>query len=598
MSGTTTTPAKSDAVLFSVMASRLDGICREMTHTLLRTARSTVLALAHDFSCAIVSADNQWLAAADGLPILTGGSAQAAEKMTEWQPDLKPGDAFLHNDVYNANTHAGDFTVLVPVFHQGRHVFTTVVRGHQADIGNALPTTYMAAAKDLYAEGALVFPCVKIQSGYKDVQDIVRMAFARIRSPEVWYGDYLAMLGSARVGERALVSLCEKYGEDTVAEFIDWWLDYGETRMEQAIRELKSGTWTGETVHDPVAGVEEIPLKVTIDVDADAGRLSVDLRDNPDCLPFGLNQTETTATSAALIGLFNCVDPSVPKNSGSMRRVDVRLRENCVAGIPRFPACCSVATTNIADRIVNMVQTAVASMGDGYGIAEGAVSLGPDRPNISGRDPRANGRNYAVQLFIGTQGGPASSTEDGWLAYVLPVAAGVLHKNSVEATEQKVPLLISENKVREDCEGPGTFCGAPGNRLVYGPLGAPMEVYYVLDGVANPPRGVRGGHDGVGPSVHRIGAAGELTDETHRPGYLPLEAGEALVASSCGGAGYGDPRRRDPARVLHDVRERYVSIERAASVYAVAISGDPMIAATLTVDEAETARLRAGAAAG
>jgi N-methylhydantoinase B len=563
----------SDSVLFSVMASRMDGICREMANTLLRTARSSVLALAHDFSCSIVSADNELLAAADGLPVHVIGAAMATETLTRRHPDLQQGDAFLHNDVYSGNTHGGDFTILTPVFFGGRHIFTTVVRGHQADIGNALPTTYMAAAKDVYEEGGLVFPCVKVQSAYEDVSDVIAICFSRIRSPDIWYGDYLAMVGAARVGERALEALCDKYGVEAVGEFVEWWLDYGERRMTRAIKELRSGTWEGKSTHDAVAGVPDIPLQVKVDVDAEEGRIRIDLRDNPDCIPAGLNQTETTATSNAMIGLFNCLDPNVPKNSGSFRRVEVLLRENCVAGIPRFPACCSVATTNIADRIVNMMQLAIAQMGPGYGLAEGALGLGPDRPNVSGKDARAGDRDYAVQLFIGTQGGPGTPVVDGWLAYVLPVAAGVLHKNSVEATEHKVPLVITENRIRSDCEGPGRYRGAPGNAIVYGPLHSHMDVYYVLDGVRNPPQGVLGGHNGVGPEVHRVTAQGERVDETAQPGYLPLEQGELLVALSCGGAGYGDPLERDLGLVLDDVRERYVSVERAADVYGVVIEG-------------------------
>jgi N-methylhydantoinase B len=586
--------SKPDVVLYSVMASRLEGICREMTHTLLRTARSPVLALAHDFSCTIVSGDNEWLMAADGLPIMVGGAPQAAAYMMECHAKLSAGDAFIHNDPYHANTHSGDLTILVPVLVAGEHLFTVVVRGHQADIGNALPTTYMAAAKDVFEEGAVVFPCVQVQRDYEDVSDIIRMAFSRIRSPEVWYGDYLAMVGAARIGERSLMDLAEKYGSLTVTGFVEWWLNYGERRTAQAIGQLKSGVWLGQTVHDPIGGIDEIPLTVEVTVDSAEGTIDVNLVNNPDCLPFGLNQSETTATAAALVGVFNCLDPRIPKNSGSLRRITVRLRENCVAGIPRYPASCSVATTNIADRIVNMVQTAFAEMGSDFGMAEGAVSLGPDRPNVSGKDPRANNRDYAVQLFIGTQGGPATSSTDGWLAYVLPVAAGVLHKNSVEATEHKLPILILENRVRDNCEGPGRFRGAPGNELMYGPVGAPMDVYYVLDGVEHPPKGVQGGWNGVGPRVYRLTRDGTRVDETHRDGYVPLEDGEFLIAASCGGAGHGSPIEREASQVLHDVRERYVSVERALEVYGVVIHGDADVPESLEValQQTEDARER------
>ena len=588
----TVAAGSGDPVLFSVLANRMDSICREMANTLLRTARSSVLALAHDFSCSIVSADNELLASADGLPVHVIGAASAAEAMTSLHSDLACGDAFLHNDVYRGNTHGGDFTVLVPIFHAGRHVFTTVVRGHQADIGNALPTTYMMASADVYEEGGMVFPCVRVQRDFADVQDIVRMCFARIRSPEIWYGDHLAMLGAARVGERSLEQLLEKHGPETIASFVDFWLDYGERRMARAISQLPSGTCVARTAHDPVAGVDEIPLQIRLTVDAEEGRITADLRDNPDCVPAGVNQTETTSRSNVFIGLFNCLDPSVPKNSGSFRRVDVLLRENCVVGIPRFPACCSVATTNIADRIVNMTQSAIAGLGDGSGVADGPVGLGPDRPNCAGTDPRYGDRRFAVQLFIGTQGGPAAPAADGWLAFVLPVAAGVLHKNSVEATEHKIPIAILENRVRVDGDGPGRTRGAPGNELVYGPLGADMDVYYVPDGVDNPPRGVLGGGDGVGPRVYLRSADGTEAPVDGSTGHVLLHPGEHLRVLSCGGAGYGEPLSRAPELVLADVREGYVGVERALAMYGVAIDGDASRPETLAIDRSATERTR------
>ena len=38
-----------------------------------------------------------------------------------------------------------------------------LAKAHQADCGNALPTTYMPFARDVYEEGSLVFPAVRIQ---------------------------------------------------------------------------------------------------------------------------------------------------------------------------------------------------------------------------------------------------------------------------------------------------------------------------------------------------------------------------------------------------------------------------------------------------
>ena len=96
----------------------------------------------------------------------------------------------------------------------------TSAKAHQADCGNAQPTTYMPYARDVYEEGSLIFPAVRVQRDYRDIDDVIRMCRRRIRVPDQWYGDYLAMLGAARIGEARLEELCGKYGAETLAEFI------------------------------------------------------------------------------------------------------------------------------------------------------------------------------------------------------------------------------------------------------------------------------------------------------------------------------------------------------------------------------------------
>ena len=244
-------PGTLDPVLLSVLSNRLDGIVREMSNTLLKAARSAVIAVARDFSCAICTADNQLLATAEGLPVHIFGSHLQTRAMTDLHGDLAEGDAFLHNDPYLGNTHPADHAVLVPVFIDGEHLFTACAKGHQADIGNSIPTTYHAAAKDVYEEGSLIFPCVRVQRGYDMVDDVIRMCRRRIRVPEQWYGDFLAELGAARIAERRLKELCDKYGKETIKTFIREWFDYSERRMVQAIQALPEADVSAEGAHDP-----------------------------------------------------------------------------------------------------------------------------------------------------------------------------------------------------------------------------------------------------------------------------------------------------------------------------------------------------------
>ncbi|MCL2428398.1 MAG: hydantoinase B/oxoprolinase family protein, partial [Alphaproteobacteria bacterium] len=530
---------------------------------------------------------------AEGLPVHIFGAHIQAESMTRFHTPCE-GDAYLHNDVYLGNTHAADHTILVPVFADGQHLFTASAKAHQADIGNSIPTTYYANARDVYQEGSLVFSCVKVQQDYRDVDDIIRMCRMRIRIPDQWYGDYLAGIGAARTGERRLKEVVASYGVATVRRFIEEWFDYSERRMVRAIERLPAGSVVNRTAHDPTPAVPDgIPIKATVSVDPQAARISVDLRDNPDCLDCGLNQSEACAVNNAICGVFNCLEWDVPKNSGSMRRISVLLRENCVVGIPRFPHSCSMATTNLADRLINVTQSAFAAFGEEFGLAEGGNAIGAPNAVVSGHDYRRGDAPYINQLFLGTNGGPGTPSADGWVTYLLPCTSGLIYRDSIELDEIKHPLDIRYQRLVTDSGGAGKFRGAPGSEVMYGTKVRKMTVVVPSDGQYNPPQGVRGGHPGAAArtyKVHRDGRREQLPNVCQ----IELEPGEYLIGIDNGGGGYGDPLERDPARVLADVRERWVSRQAAAEIYSVVLTGD---GDEMKVDEGATAAGRADLAA-
>ena len=563
-----------DPILMAVLGNRLNAIVREMSNTLLRTARSAVLAVVRDFSCSMVTADNQMLCPGEGLPVHIFGSSLQTAAMCELHKDLKPGDAYLHNDPYLGNTHPADHMIMVPVIVDGEHLFTACAKAHQADCGNSIPSTYHAYARDVYEEGSLIFPCVKVQSDYKDVDDIIRMCKRRIRVPEQWYGDFLATVGAARIGERRMIELVERYGKDTIRDFIKAWFNYSETRMAAAIKKLPNGKLSNTGHYDPFPPTlpDGLAIRVDVAVDAKEGRIEVDLTHNEDNKDFGLNQSIACATSNAMAGVFNCLDHDIPHNAGSFSRVSVKLRKGCITGEPQFPHSCSMATTNIADRIVNITQAAFAEIGEGYGLAEGALGMGAGAGVISGMDWRRNGP-YINQEWVVANGGPGTPTTDGWLNYGLPVVGGLMYRGSVEVDESKYPMLFKSIRVASGGGGAGKFRGSPGAEVIYGPRQDPMTVVVSCDGQVNPPRGVRGGQAGPAAATYKVDAAG---NEEKLPGVVEckLQPGEWVRGVDAGGGGYGNPLERDPARVLKDVLEKWETPERAHDVYGVVFSGN------------------------
>lgn len=579
-----TTAKSMDGVQLAILNNRFEGITRKMANTLLRTGRSGVLNIARDFSCCIVTAGCELLSTNDGLPIhVLSGPDIMARWMKEFHPDLKRGDAFLNNSPYHGCSHAADHTILVPVVDDdGVHRFTVVVKAHQADIGNSIPTTYHGAAKDVYEEGALIFPAVQVQQDFETNQDFVRMCRMRIRVPEQWWGDFLAMIGAARIGEREIMELAAEQGWDTLAAFQHDWLDYSERRMIDALAALPAGSAVRKSRHDPFPGTPDSGIEVTakVSVDPGAARVTVDLTDNPDCLPCGLNLSEACSRTSAMIGVFNSIEYSVPKNAGSFRRIEVLLRENCVVGIPRHPTSTSVSTTNVADRVANAVQGALADVGSGIGLAECGAVIPPAVGVVSGLRP-LTGEPFVNQLFLGMTGGAGAPHADAWITIGHVGNAGLCFIDSVELDELRQPILVYERRLLKDTEGAGEFKGAPSIAVSFGPVGCDISLGYVSDGAVNPAGGVRGGGSGGRADQYRLTAAGAC--EPLEPcAQITLHDGERVMSLSSGGGGYGRPVDRDPDQVARDVREGWVSAERARAVYGVVLTDSGAIDAAAT----------------
>jgi len=433
-----------------------------------------------------------------------------------------------------------------------------------------LPTTYMGAARDVYEEGALIFPAVKVQQNYEDIGDIIRMCEMRIRVPKQWRGDYLGMLGAARIGEQEIEKLGREIGWERLREHTQDWFDYSEQRMISAIRNLTKGRASAQSTHDPVPGTppDGITIQATAEINPETAFIEIDLRDNPDNFPCGLNLSEACARSAAMVGIFNCVDHSVPPNGGSYRRIRIHLREGCVVGIPRHPASCSVATTNLGDRVTCAVQRALAEIDERIGMGDGGAAIPPAAGVVSGSDPRAEGAPFCNELILGGGGGPGTPATDGWLTMLTMGNAGMPFIDSVEVDEIHHPIIIGERRIIPDSEGAGKFRGAPGSKIVFGPINCEMEIGYVSDGTINAAKGARGGCSAEPAKQYKLLANGQ-TEILGVSAHVTLEPGECIVSLTAGGGGFGSPVNRDPSRVRRDVVEGWVSEGRAAEVYGV-----------------------------
>jgi len=110
---------------------------------------------------------------------------------------------------------------------------------------------------------------------------------------------------------------------------------------------------------------------------------------------------------------------------------------------------------------------------------------------------------------------------------------------------------------------------------------APVALLCNFERVHNPARGRDGGH---------AGASGTVALRSGRPirpkGRQTVPPRDAICLELPGGGGIGDPRTRDPQRVLDDVRDGFISAQQARRDYGVVVDADGRL------DLAATERLR------
>lgn len=200
-----------------------------------------------------------------------------------------------------------------------------------------------------------------------------------------------------------------------------------------------------------------------------------------------------------------------------------------------------------------------------------------------GMNPRT-GRQWHEGLNegVGFGGHSGGDGENG----IMHMAEPGCRNLPVEVIETKAPLFIERYGLRSDSGGPGTHRGGLGVTRTYRYL-ADSTVAMLVYKTRTRPWSIGGA--GTGENAHIVMNPGTDAETTGGGFYRRIAKGEVLVNNSGGGGGWGDPFGRDPALVLADAREGYVTVEAARRSYGVVV--DPL---GLLVDDVATRLARSG----
>jgi N-methylhydantoinase B len=551
-----------------IMWSRLIAVVEEQAQTMLRTAFSTPVREAGDLSAGVFDRQGRMLAqAVTGTPGHVNSMANAVRHFLDVYPlaGMKPGDHYITNDPWFTSGHLHDITVVTPSFYRGEAVGLFANTIHVVDIGGL----------GLGPDGRQVLA----RQGRMN-EDLLHLVRANVREPLQVEGDIYACAACNEEGSRRLGEMMDEFEIANLDRLGDSIIEASREATLALIRALPKGTYCNSLTMD---GYDK-PLLLNAALQISNDGIHVDFSGTSPASSHGINVVYNYCLAYTAFGVKCLVAPGVPNNAGSLAPITLSAPEGCVLNVKRpWPVA---ARHTVGQMLPDVVAGCLHQALGGGAPAEGASSLW--NPQIFGggslvdeveEGTDANALPMFSTVIFHCGGAGARPTKDGLSATAFPSGVRTI---PVEATESVAPVVFHRREFREGSGGPGRFRGGLGQVIELGGAGGiPLALLCNFERVHNPARGRDGG---------RPGASGVVTLRSGRPirpkGRQTVPAGDAICLALPGGGGFGDPRARDPQRVLDDVLDGLISIEQARQDYGVAI--DPQ----LRLDMAETERLR------
>jgi N-methylhydantoinase B len=567
--------SKFDPITLEILWRRLISIVDEADASVARTAFSSLLRDAHDYTCMFTDSRGQELVQGTFCTPGQAGAMALGVKQTINSIPLhayRPGDVLIVNDPWLLAGHLNDVCVLSPIFYKDRPVAFTACVFHHSDIGGRVASDN----RQVYEEGIFI-PPIKLYDAGVFNEDVMKIIRWNVRTPEEVTGDIRSQVAANHVCAQKVIEMLEDEGLDNLDALADEIIDRTEISMRNAISKIPNGRYPYEGVIEGAGKRKDIHIKLTVEVSG--SDIHVDFNGTSPQVDWGGNVVYNFTYAYVFMAIKSAFDPDIPINEGAIRPVKMTAPEGSVVNC-KFPAAVA-ARMQIGHFMTEMVFKALANATPDNIIAESGGT--PAQTNIF-YGKRFNGKPWLTMIIRGGGLG-ASRRMDGHHCAIFPANGA---NTPVEIFESDTPLIVEERSLICDSGGPGKMRGGLGRKMVirvpddeYAPEG-PISIAVQAGRFKYPPQGLF--KAGAGAKARYL-----INGQPADPSGLTLcQKGDVIQFSSAGGGGYGDALERDPEAIEQDVCYGYVSTDRAREDYGVAI--DPV---TLKLDLRATERIRA-----
>jgi N-methylhydantoinase B len=549
-----------DPITLEIIQNSLQATADEMFAAMKKTAMSSIIYEVLDMGTGITDAEGRLASSGAGIPGFIGvldKSVKVLIKKFNKPGDIGPGDVFITNDPYYGGvTHLNDLVVCMPVFAGDRLIAWTANIAHNSDVGGKSPGSLSADATDIFQEG-LRLPAIKMISKGQPIPGIFDIITVNSRMPDFLEGDLWAAIAAVRIGAKRLTELGDKYGLDTFEAAMTSFMDHGEKIALASLATLPHGTF--ELTEEQDDG-RFFNVKVTI---SDT-EFVVDLRDNPEQDP-GPSNAGYDDTLVSMQVIFKALTaPDSATNEGSFRPLKVLTTEGTTFHA-REPAAVGFYY-EIGIRGNDLVWRCLAphipdQLPAGHFSSLAGTFIGGIHPDT--------GRQYTIiEPQIGGWGARAGN--DGNSA-IFSAVHGETYNCPAEISEARNGLFVDRMELNLEPGGEGQWNGGHGIRMDYRIRrdNSFLTLGYTRSRIL--PWALNGGSEGSGNYATVMRKDGSEERYSFASG-VRVDTDDVIRIITGSGGGYGNPLDRDPAKVTEDVRNGFITKERAKKVHGVDVA--------------------------
>jgi N-methylhydantoinase B len=547
--------ANNDPITLEIIQNSLQATADEMFAAMRKTAMSSIIYEVLDMGTGILDARGRLASSGAGIPAFIGVLDKAVQVLVakfDKPGDIEPGDVFVTNDPYYGGvTHLNDIVVAMPVFVGDRLIAWTANIAHNSDVGGKSPGSLSADATEIFQEG-LRLPAIKMISRGEPIKPVFDIIKTNSRMPDFLEGDLWAAIASVRIGARRLAEIAEKYGVDTFGKAMESFMDFGEKVSLSELAKLPHGTF--ELTEEQDDG-RFYNVKITI---SDT-EFVVDLRDNPEQDTGPTNTSRDGVMVCAQMIFKSLTDPYSPANEGSFRPIRLLTTEGTVFHAKEPCALGFYFETEV--RVYDLLWRCLAAhvperLAAGHFSSICGTFIGGIHPDT--------GRQYTiVEPQIGGWG--ASSGRDG-NSGIFSGFHGETYNCPAEISEARNGLFVDRMELNTAPGGEGQWTGGRGIVMDYRIRrdNSFMTAGYTRSRIL--PWGIDGGLEGSPNYVEVLRTDGSSERYAFASG-ITVNTDDVIRIHTGAGGGAGDPKKREREAIADDIRNGFITAERAREVY-------------------------------